>query len=512
MSKRRTVGIDLGTTRSAIAHVVGDEPEVITNAEGDTVTPSVVHFSDDEVIVGSEAESRLASHADTTVKEIKKQMGKETDVTVGGNSYRPEQISSIILEKLVRDAGERLGDEVTEAVITVPAYFGDRERSATINAGEIAGLNVKRLLPEPSAACLAYGLREGKLGEGKQELVFVYDLGGGTFDATLVDVDYEINTVETLNTDGNNSLGGSDWTHCIIDWITNAIEADTSVDITDDPEQMGRIWEEARNAKHTLSSSNSADIIIPFVVPDQSYTFEETLTRDQFEDFTAELLEETKGPLDDLFSRADHDPEDVDKVLLAGGSTRMPQVETLVKEYFGQEPSREINPDEAVAMGAAVQAEVISDDGASAAEMLPGDTDGLVMVDVVPQSLGVRLVNGRVDHLIENDTQIPAKKRKESYRTTSDNQTLVCIEIYQGEDDHAEDNEKIGEAILEDIPPRSTSEESLACEFKINTDGTLEVQGEDLITGKEVKTTIESVVRHSDAEIQEMSDELPTLS
>ncbi len=275
---------------------------------------------------------------------------------------------------------------------------------------------------------------------------------------------------------------------------------------------MGRIWKEARNTKHTLSSSESTDVTIPFVVPDRSYNFDETLTRDHFEELTSDLLAQTKEPIEALFDRAEYAPEDVDKVLLAGGSTRMPQVEDLIERYFGQEPSREINPDEAVAMGAAVQAEVISDDGVSAAEMLPGDVDSLVMVDVVPQSLGVELADGTVDHLIERDTQIPEKNRKESYATKTDTQTQVRITIFQGEGEYAENNEKIGEVWLKDIPPRPTSEASLACEFKINTDGTLEVQGEDLKTGKEVKTTIESISRHSDAEIREMSEELPALS
>lgn len=509
-----SVGIDLGTTRSVIAYVPGEDPEII-KTDGTSVTRSVVHVPEEgEAVVGTDADDHLIMDPERTVEEVKKRMGEDTDIELGGETYLPEQVSALILEHLVTHAEDRLGDPVEDAVITVPAYFGDRERTATRTAGEIAGIDVARLLPEPSAACLAYGLREGKLGEAAEELVFVYDLGGGTFDATLVDVDYEANVVETLHTDGDKALGGGDWTDRVVDWVAEHIQEDTGVDIRDQPEQLARVRSEARNVKHTLSRQEQVDFTIPFVVPDENYSFDETLTRDTFEERTADLLGATREPMDALFERSEYDPADVDKTLLVGGSTRMPQVETLLTEYFDKEPSKEINPDEAVALGAAVQAEIIADDGTSAEQLLPGDSSGLLLIDVVPKPLGVKLHGGDIDHIIDGDAQIPVIERKESYGTVREDQRSVVISVYEGAGDHVDDEgvEKIGEAVLEDIPPRDPGGETLACEFEITADGTLRVQGEDLISGKEVETHIESAIRHTEGEVEDLRESLPPVA
>ncbi len=513
MGEGYTVGIDLGTTRSAVAYVAGGDPEVIkTGNSGESVIPSVVQFGEDGAVnVGQTAANMAIQHPDRTVTEVKREMGSEEPLSVAGEEYLPEQISSLILEHIVDEAEASIGREVEGAVITVPAYFDDPKRTATESAGEIAGLDVKRLLPEPSAACLAYGLHEQKLGNAEAELAFVYDLGGGTFDATLVEIDYEINSVETLHTAGNNSLGGSNWTQRIVDWMVDTIGTDTGVDITSDTEQLARVREEAKSAKHRLSDLQSTEVSVPFVVPEESYTFSEELTRERFEELTAELADATTDPLDDLFERADYEPEEVDKVLLAGGSVRMPHIQELVSDYFEQEASMEINPEEAVALGAAIQAEIIDEGGADAAAMLPGETDDIVLIDVVPKSLGVRLSDGSIDHIIEQDEQIPTSTRKEGYGTVEPEQTSVQIHVYQGEGDTAEANTKIGRAVLRDIPPRPPGEPSLAVEFRITTDGQLEVTGEDLKTGKQVETTVESALRHSPEEIDELDEQLPAL-
>ncbi|MFB6293363.1 MAG: Hsp70 family protein [Halonotius sp.] len=513
MGEGYTVGIDLGTTRSAVAYVAGGDPEVIkTGNSGESVIPSVVQFGEDGAVnVGQTAANMAIQHPDRTVTEVKREMGSEEPLSVAGEEYLPEQISSLILEHIVDEAEASIGREVEGAVITVPAYFDDPKRTATESAGEIAGLDVKRLLPEPSAACLAYGLHEQKLGNAEAELAFVYDLGGGTFDATLVEIDYEINSVETLHTAGNNSLGGSNWTQRIVDWMVDTIGTDTGVDITNDTEQLARVREEAKSAKHRLSDLQSTEVSVPFVVPEESYTFSEELTRERFEELTAELADATTDPLDDLFERADYEPEEVDKVLLAGGSVRMPHIQELVSDYFEQEASMEINPEEAVALGAAIQAEIIDEGGADAAAMLPGETDDIVLIDVVPKSLGVRLSDGSIDHIIEQDEQIPTSTRKEGYGTVEPEQTSVQIHVYQGEGDTAEANTKIGRAVLRDIPPRPPGEPSLAVEFRITTDGQLEVTGEDLKTGKQVETTVESALRHSPEEIDELDEQLPAL-
>ncbi|PSQ44645.1 molecular chaperone DnaK [Halobacteriales archaeon SW_7_68_16] len=508
MTDDRTLGIDLGTTRSAMAHVADEDADIIENAEGDMVTPSIVHLTaDGESLVGGPAEDQMVMKPDRTVAEIKKEMGEDVTVELDEESYSPQEVSAMILQKLVEDAEDRLGEGIGSAVITVPAYFSDRQRTATREAGEMAGLAVKKLLPEPSAAVLAYGMREQKLGEAENETIFVYDLGGGTFDATLVEAKYEANIIETIATDGDTALGGSDWTDAIADWLFDRIEDDTDVDLrTEDAltEQRNQILTKAREAKHRLSEQSTVTINQPFAVPQQGHNLEAELTREEFEDLTAPLLDRTTAPMDDIFERTDYDVDDVDKVLLIGGSTRMPQVETLVADYFGQDPSKEISPDKAVAMGAAIQSAVIED-----VSGLPGGDDGGALIDALPQSIGVEVQPGdRFDPIVERDTSIPTTERKEGYSVESAQHTSVEIRVYQGESSTIHNNEHLGTAKLENIPRRQPGDESIAIEFAVDEDGTLEVRGEDMKSGAEIETAIDRAIGEGDGD----GDHLPSNS
>lgn len=507
MVDSKPVGIDLGTTRSAIAHVQIDDVEVLFNDEGDALTPSVVTIEEDgSATVGKTASNQAPLKPDRTIQEVKRQMGEDVELNIDGESYKPEQISAIILEKLIADAEAKMNAEAESAVITIPAYFGENQRSATESAGDIAGLNVERLLPEPSAACLAYGFHKGKLEEDVSEIVFVYDLGGGTFDASLVDVDFDINHVETLNTDGVNDVGGSDWTQKIAAWISEKVIEAGGADPSENPQVQSQIFQEARDLKHTLSSKESAQLagMIGGVGVDA------TLTRDEFDEMTAELLDETITATDELFERSDFSVDDVDKVLLIGGSTRMQQVRDRVEDYFGMEPSTELNPDRAVAQGAAIQAELLSDSATGVTDKITGVDDGVVLVDVAPRSLGIRLHDGTTSHIIESDDEIPTKERREDFRTVEDDQTIVKFPIVEGESEQASENDTIGEVRLEGIPPRPSNEESLAVEFELTVDGTLQVEAEDLQTGESVDATFESVVSHDEEEIDKLREDLPS--
>ncbi len=494
------LGIDLGTSRSAMAFAPTGDPEMIENSEGKYQTPSVVHLTEDgEAVVGDGAVNQMLMQPDRAKREVKKQMGTNQTVELGEMTYNPQEVSAMILQKLVEDAEQRLGGSVSSAVITVPAYFTDRQRNATREAGEIAGLEVDRLLPEPSAAVLAYGLREQRLGEPSDETVFVYDLGGGTFDATLVEAAYEYNIIETIATDGDTNLGGSDWTEAIVDYICEIIAEETGIDIRDTDEyaeSRKRVREAAVEAKHQLSRQQTVTLAVPAVIAneDGTYNLQEELTREQFESMTRHLIEKTKEPIYSIFERTDYDPVDVDKVLLIGGATRMRQVEKLVGDFFEPEPAKTISPDKAVAMGAAVQAAVLDDEIDAT---LPGTTkDGLVLVETVPQSIGVKLQPGeRFDPIIERDTAMPATERKEGYTVGDDDQTGVVIEVYQGDSDTVHENEFLGEAVLKNIPKRERGDESIAVEFSVDMDGTLEVRAEDLISGKEVEAELESALR-----------------
>ncbi len=501
MANNRTIGIDLGTTRSAVAHVTDGEPKIIENSEGESVTPSVVHLTEDgESIVGEGAVNNMMMKPNRTIREIKKLMGTNETVFLGDEEYNPQEVSALTLQKLVSDTEDRLGGDVTNAVITVPAYFTDRQRSATREAGEIIGLEVDRLLPEPSAAVLAYGHREQQLGEVANEVIFVYDLGGGTFDATLVEAEYEHNYIETIATDGDDQLGGSDWTEALVQYAYDVIYEATDVDISQNDEyieQRGRIFTAAQEAKHALSEQKSVDLTVPFVVPDQGYNLDEEITQAEFEEMTKDLLEDTKIPISDIFERTDHTVEDIDKVLLIGGSTRMPQVETLVEEYFGMEPSKKISPDHAVALGASIQAAILDDDvtdtGITSEE---GDgPSGIVLIDVLPQTIGIKVQPGdKFDPIVERDSQLPVTNRSEGYSVQHADQTSVAIEVYQGQDEYAPNNEKLGDAFLNEIPAREPGQGQLAIEFTVNSDGTLEVYGEDLLSGKEVTAEIDSAL------------------
>ncbi|MCU4742979.1 Hsp70 family protein [Halobacteria archaeon AArc-m2/3/4] len=515
MGDGKRIGIDLGTTYSAAAAVVGDEAEVTPNSEGDYTTPSVASFDEDDgtVIVGREALVRAQTYPDRTVRTIKRHMGdREYTEEIDGEEYTPEQISALLLQKVVSDAEDHLGMDVTNAVITVPAYFGERQRQATKQAGEIAGLTVDRIINEPTAACLAYGLDEE---DDDSEIALVYDLGGGTFDVTLVDLAYDIDTVEVVASNGDRQLGGEDWDECLVEWILETFEDDTGIDLSDDPEALGRIYAAAREAKESLSSSSSTRVNIPFLAPNEN--FEEQLTREEFNDLTSHLVDRTFEVCDELFGQVDYDVGDVETVLLVGGSTRMPLVQERVADYFDQEPSKEIHPDEAVATGAAVQAAIIDRgegglgaDG-QAQELLPGISDGLILVDVTPQSLGVALADGSFDVLIERNESVPATARKESYTTVKDNQTAVKTRVFQGESDVAEENDFLDEFVLEGIAPAPAGEPNLACEFELDENGLLHVEAEDLDRGETSDISIEGIFSRSEAEVEEMRTALPSV-
>lgn len=521
-----TVGIDLGTTRSVIAHVPSnnDMPEAIDNAEGQSITPSAVYLTEEgDVVVGDGATENAVMHPDRYVDEVKRHIGKDMTLDLGPRTETPEEISALILKKLIQDAGERVGTEVTNAVVTVPAYFTDKQRTATANAGEIAGIEVERLLAEPSAAVLAYGLRKQKLGTDAEETLFVYDLGGGTFDATLVKAEYDVNYVETLATDGNSNLGGSDWTARIEEIVIEQIKDDTGIDLRTEPgmdEQYRRVRQAAREAKHRLSEQSATNITVPYVVPQEGYNLDLKLTREEFDAETQDLLAATQDPIDRVFQDAEVAVDDVDTVLLVGGSTRMPQVESFVKEYFGMPPSKEISPDKAVALGAAAQASLLDDSGQTGGIQLvddqgDGDSGGLVLVDVLPQTLGIVTVdehhNEQFSPIIEKNTQLPTRERSEEFGTIEYDQTAVSTEIRQGESPNPWDNELLGELSINNIPKRDPKEESLGVEFEVTKDGTLTAQAEDLISGKEITTTIESAVRTDAEEIEQMSKGLPTV-
>jgi Molecular chaperone len=515
-----TVGIDLGTTRTAVAHVTEETPTLLANAGGYELTPSVVHVPrDGPAVVGREASDRLLMEPDRTVAEVKRQMGEETELGIGQSVYRPEELSALILEKVVGDAADRLDTTIGAAVITVPAYFTGRQRTATRNAGEIAGLHVDQLLPEPSAAVLAYGYEQQKLGVVADETLLVYDLGGGTFDATLVEAEYEHNYVETVFTEGNSGLGGGDWTAEVEAWVADEIRADTGIDITGRSEyadQRNRVRSAAREAKHDLVDQQKTVMNIPYVVPEENYHFERTLDRAQFQAMTEDLLGQTRHTVETVFDQTEYTPADVDTVLLVGGASRMPQVAAMLRSYFGMAPSREVHPDQAVAMGAAVQAAVLDDSATEVGGMLSsadGDTgdepSGIVLVDVLPQTLGVELESGLFSPVIEQGAQLPTTVRKETYRTIDPNQTSVTWPIRQGESTQAVDNDLLGEVVIRDIPPRDPDRDSLAIEFTMTSDGTLQVAVEDLITGTLVDSTVESGIRLADDEIDELNAGLP---
>jgi molecular chaperone DnaK len=491
MASEKILGIDLGTTNSAFAVMEGGDPEIIVNGEGDRTTPSVVAFDDGERLIGKPAKNQAVQNPDETVASIKRHMGEEDySVELDGEEYTPEQISAMILQKIKRDAEEYLGQDVEKAVITVPAYFNDRQRQATKDAGEIAGFEVERIVNEPTAASMAYGLDEDQ-----DQTVLVYDLGGGTFDVSILDLGAGV--YEVVATNGDNDLGGDDWDHAIIDYLADNFENDHGIDLREDRQALQRLKDAAEEAKIELSSRKETTINLPFVTATDSgpVHLEDDLTRAKFESLTEDLIERTVGPTEQALEDAGLDKDDIDEVILVGGSTRMPQVQEKVEELVGQEPKKNVNPDEAVALGAAVQGGVLS-----------GEVDDIVLVDVTPLSLGIEVKGGLFERLIEKNTAIPTTASK-VFTTAADNQTNVQIRVFQGEREIADENEFLGDFHLSGIPPAPAGTPEIEVTFEIDADGIVNVEAEDKGSGNAESITIEGGVGLSDDEIEEMQQE-----
>ena len=507
----KILGIDLGTTNSAMAVMEGSEPEILVNAEGDRTTPSVEGFrKDGERVVGKAAKNQAVTNPENTVSSVKRFIGRSYDETpeerktvsyrlqkgkdgravvdIDGKDYTPEEISAMVLQKLKNDAEKQLGSPVTQAVITVPAYFNDAQRQATKDAGKIAGLEVLRIINEPTAAALAYGLDK----TNKDEKILVFDLGGGTFDVSILELGDGV--FEVASTAGDNHLGGDDWDQRIIDWMADKFQAENGIDLRQDKMALQRLKEAAEKAKMELSSTTQANINLPFITADASGPkhLDYTLTRAEFERITKDLLDRVKKPVEQALKDAGLKTGDIDEVILVGGSTRMPAVQDLVKKLTGKEPNMSVNPDEVVAMGAAVQGGVLA-----------GDVEGILLLDVTPLSLGVETMGGVMTKMIERNTTIPTRKT-EIYSTASDNQTSVEVHVLQGERQMASDNKTLGKFQLTGIPAARRGVPQIEVTFDIDANGIVNVSAKDLGTGKQQQITISGSTALNDDEVERM--------
>ena len=507
----KILGIDLGTTNSAMAVMEGSEPEILVNAEGDRTTPSVEGFrKDGERVVGKAAKNQAVTNPENTVSSVKRFIGRSYDETpeerktvsyklqkgkdgravvdIDGKDYTPEEISAMVLQKLKNDAEKQLGSPVTQAVITVPAYFNDAQRQATKDAGKIAGLEVLRIINEPTAAALAFGLDK----TNKDEKILVFDLGGGTFDVSILELGDGV--FEVASTAGDNHLGGDDWDQRIIDWMADKFQAENGIDLRQDKMALQRLKEAAEKAKMELSSTTQANINLPFITADASGPkhLDYTLTRAEFERITKDLLDRVKKPVEQALKDAGLKTGDIDEVILVGGSTRMPAVQDIVKKLTGKEPNMSVNPDEVVAMGAAVQGGVLA-----------GDVEGILLLDVTPLSLGVETMGGVMTKMIDRNTTIPTRKT-EIYSTASDNQTSVEVHVLQGERQMASDNKTLGKFQLTGIPAARRGVPQIEVTFDIDANGIVNVSAKDLGTGKQQQITISGSTALNDDEVERM--------
>jgi molecular chaperone DnaK len=489
----KAVGIDLGTTNSVVAVLEGGEPAVVANAEGNRTTPSIVAFKGEEVLVGELAKRQAITNPDNTIRSIKREIGTSWKQEFEGNEYTPQEISARILQKLKRDAESYLGEDVTEAVITVPAYFNDAERQATKEAGKIAGLNVLRIINEPTAASLAYGLENSE-----DQKILVYDLGGGTFDVSVLEISEGV--FEVKSTAGDSKLGGDDWDQKVMDWLVEKFKSSTGIDISTDNMAMQRIKEGAEKAKIELSSTSETEINLPFITANDAgpQHLLEKLSRSEFEKITSDLVERTKSPVSKAIEDADLSYSDIDHIILVGGSTRIPSIQALVKSMTGKDPHKGVNPDEVVASGAAIQAGV-----------LKGDVKDVLLLDVTPLTLGVETKGGIVAKMIERNTTIPTK-RSETFTTAEDGQTEVEIHVLQGEREMASGNKSLGKFKLTEIPTAKQGTPQIEVTFDIDANGIVNVNAKDLGTGKEQNITITGGTALEDDEIERMIKDAET--